>query len=192
MTITDTKPDNRRKFFAESNITFAETDGGGKQLTGLVVPWTGFARGYNINYEFLAGAFDQVIEKVNNGYKLPLQDSHEWFEAGFPVGLAAELRKTDEGLEGVFDMASTTKGLDGIELVKSGFCQGFSAGLTNMEFDDIGRNYEVVSYADIAHVTLLHNPAFAEADNVQVLRAGVLRKTPRLDRWLALTKGGKQ
>ena len=108
------------------------------------------------------------------------------------MDLTAKLEKTDEGLVGTFNIPQTSGGMDAIELVKSGICEGLSAGLVKIEFGDIGRNWEEILTAELDHVALLHNPAFAASDNVQVLRAGVIPKTPLLDKWTKIIEGENQ
>ena len=184
----DTKRPTELTLAFETKLKLAEGEDGDKKMEGLVIPWEGFARGYEVWMEFAEDAFDDVIDRVEAGGKVPLQEGHSYFEPGWPVGLAASLEKVDEGIYGVFRLANTSKAADAVNLVEDGITSGFSAGLMGIEWGDISRNSEEVLYTDIQHVALLHNPSFAEADNVQVFRAGRRPKTPKIDRWIHLKR----
>lgn len=149
----------------EQIVCFAAStvDSDGRIIGGLAVPFdrdsspTMFGGDLRI-HQFKRGAFSRSIKERLG--KIRLHVEHE--RRQLPIGKAVELTEADDGLRSRFEIADTSAGNDALTLVRDGFVNGFSIGVSPITFREDGERI-IHLEARIDEVSLVAAPAFEGA-----------------------------
>lgn len=141
----------------------------GHVLEGLCVPYgvTTMKAGYPRGERFVPGAFAGV---TSAGAKVRLTDSHAR-DGRRPVGVATELREADDGLYGLFRFYDTPEGRGAWENVVEDTYGGLSIGYVPLDERRGSDGAREVTAAQLFHVSLVDEPAYAEAKVLAVRSA---------------------
>jgi uncharacterized protein len=117
-----------------ATFSVRDEDGGdGRTLVGLAVPFdteievSDFWDDYT--EVFRKGAFAKTI--TDRARPVPLMVSHE--HRALPIGAAATLDETDDGLEAAFHLSATARADEVLELVRDGAISGLSIGFSPVQ-----------------------------------------------------------
>lgn len=109
-------------------------------------------------HQFKRGAFTRSIKERLGKIRLYAEHNRQ----NLPVGKAMELTETDEGLQARFQVADTAAGNDALQLVRDEFVNGFSVGVSPIQFrEEEGRLIHLESRID--EVSLTAMPSFETA-----------------------------
>ena len=151
------------------------SDGTGRTITGIVVPFDKAARvsdgGPSYEEQFKRGAFAKTIRERGDRVKLLYQhDSRE------PIGRARLLREDSAGLYGEFSVSNVPSGDHALELVRDGVLDSFSVGFAPVKHekrDGVTVRLEVA----LREASLVTFPAYQDA-RIGALRAALEDMSP--------------
>lgn len=109
-------------------------------------------------HRFERGAFARSIKERFAKIRLKIEHEHKQL----PIGKPLELTETDEGLFSRFEIANTAMGNDALTLVRDGFVDAFSVGISPLRWTDDGERV-IHGESRVDEVSLVSSPAFAEA-----------------------------
>lgn len=158
-----------RAFVSDIEI---RSDGGGRTVHGIVVPFDRVARvsdgGPSYMEGFRRGAFARTIQ--HRGDRVKLLSQHN--ARTNPLGRATLLREDSAGLYGEFHVSRTAAGDEALELLKDGALDSFSVGFSPIQHK---RDAEAVWRTEVGlrEASLVTFPAYEGA-----LVGGVRSLTP--------------
>jgi HK97 family phage prohead protease len=143
----------------------SESDG---TLTGICVPFgeVSYLTEHTGGERFVPGAFARTI--VARSGKVRLKSLHS---DAMPVGLASELRETDEGLHGTFRLYDTPEGRAARERARDGVYGGLSIEFRALAEHKADDGVMEVTEAALHAVALELDPAYAGAKVLAVRSA---------------------
>jgi HK97 family phage prohead protease len=138
------------------------SDGTGRTITGIVVPFDRSARvsdgGPSYLEAFQRGAFSKTI--AERGDRVKLLSQHDTRKN--PLGRATLLREDAAGLYGEFVVSKTRAGDEALELVRDGALDSFSVGFSPIKHEK--RNGMVVrTEVGLREASLVTFPAYEDA-----------------------------
>jgi uncharacterized protein len=157
-----------RSFSVELEL---RSEGDGRTLIGRAVPYGVTASvGGRYQERFVAGAFARQIASGNVGRVKLFESHHARLSGAPPIGKAAVLVESADGLNGEWPLFQTSRAADALELVRSGEVTGLSVGFKPLPGGSTKAGDGVIErrQAHLDHVVLTHEPVYAGAGVVAV------------------------
>jgi HK97 family phage prohead protease len=156
-------------------VIHMRADGDGRTLVGRAVPYGTPATLPGGGVErFIPGAFDRQISGGPHAWQLvKLYASHSDRLAGQqPIGRTSLLSDHQDGLHGEWPLFNTSKASDSLELVRTGEVTGLSIGFKALASRKGSDGAMERQSAHLDHVTLTHEPVYADAAVTSVRALG--------------------
>ena len=144
-----------------------------RTITGVAVPWdTPAVVSSGEKVQFARGAFDL------NAKAPKLLEGHDMNALR---GVVTELVDADEGLMFTAKFAKTAAAQDAIELVKAGAYDSVSVGAIPVKYKYDKQGTMVVSQANLVEISLVAQPAFADAVITEIAASQPEEETPEVE-----------
>jgi HK97 family phage prohead protease len=149
------------------------SDGDGRTLVGMAVPYGITAQVGPFSERFMPGAFAKQIASGTVGRVKLYESHHARLDGAPPIGKTSELYERANGLHGSWPLFGTSRADDALELARSGEVTGLSVGFKATPGGSVRGPDGVIErrVAHLDHVVLTHEPAYAEAGVLAVRSA---------------------
>lgn len=161
-------------FIPTETLEIRSSDDGRHELEGICVPYGVTTRKAGSRPErFRFGAFEAAIGGAVG--KLRLVD-HNHSESHRPVAVATSLEERTGGLWGRFRFYATPEGRAAFENVNERTYGGLSIGFIAVRATDLADGTREITEARLHHVSLVDEPAYADAEILAVRSARSLER----------------